>query len=164
MLSSTEVVETTTANVVADRELGHKLLNQYIVYEQIGKGMHGRVRRGRDTTTDEEVVRIRFFHRVHLALPESSSSRKAIKIVDRVSKHRGLPSSLRASPSMINTTEKGIRREIAIMKKCHHKHVVRLREVIDDKLKKKIFLGTPSFSPAVLLFSPPTPTSQSSNI
>ncbi|KAF9519692.1 hypothetical protein BS47DRAFT_1079468 [Hydnum rufescens UP504] len=119
MLSSTEVVETTTATVVADRELGHKLLNQYIVYEQIGKGMHGRVRRGRDTTTDEEV---------------------AIKIVDRVSKHRGLPSSLRASPSMINTTEKGIRREIAIMKKCHHKHVVRLREVIDDKLKKKIFL------------------------
>jgi hypothetical protein len=43
--------------------------------------------------------------------------------------------------AMLSTTELAVRREIAIMKKCHHKHVVRLREVIDDRLKKKIYLG-----------------------
>lgn len=42
---------------------------------------------------------------------------------------------------MLSTTEKAVRREIAIMKKCHHKNVVRLREVIDDRLKKRIYLG-----------------------
>ncbi|KDQ13554.1 hypothetical protein BOTBODRAFT_111440, partial [Botryobasidium botryosum FD-172 SS1] len=39
------------------------------------------------------------------------------------------------------STEAKIRREIAIMKKCHHKHVVPLREVIDDPLSDKIYLG-----------------------
>ena len=67
MLSSPEVVETATATVVADKELGHKLLNQYIVYEQIGKGMHGKVRRGQDSITGEDVVRVRFLHRAHPA-------------------------------------------------------------------------------------------------
>lgn len=42
---------------------------------------------------------------------------------------------------MLSTTEKAVRREIAIMKKCHHKNVVRLKEVIDDRLKKRIYLG-----------------------
>jgi serine/threonine protein kinase len=31
--------------------------------------------------------------------------------------------------------------EIAIMKRCHHKHVVKLIEVIDDAKSKKIFMG-----------------------
>jgi hypothetical protein len=37
--------------------------------------------------------------------------------------------------------EKKIKTEIALMKKCHHRHIVKLREVIDDPLNKKIFLG-----------------------
>ncbi|KAF8322711.1 kinase-like protein [Clavulina sp. PMI_390] len=41
---------------------------------------------------------------------------------------------------MHSTTERSVRREIAIMKKCNHKNVVRLIEVIDDPLKKKIYL------------------------
>ena len=40
-----------------------------------------------------------------------------------------------------SSTEAKIRREIAIMKKCHHEHVVKLLEVIDDESNKKIFLG-----------------------
>lgn len=68
---------------------------------------------------------------------------QAIKAVDRVQKHnKTLASATRnASRAMLSTTEKAVRREIAIMKKCHHKHVVRLREVIDDRLKKRIYLG-----------------------
>lgn len=34
-----------------------------------------------------------------------------------------------------------LRREIAILKKCRHPNVVRLREVIDAPASKKIYLG-----------------------
>lgn len=37
--------------------------------------------------------------------------------------------------------EQKIRREIAILKKCAHPHVVRLREVIDDPASRKIYMG-----------------------
>lgn len=38
-------------------------------------------------------------------------------------------------------SEQKIRREIAILKKCAHPHVVRLREVIDDPASRKIYLA-----------------------
>lgn len=41
----------------------------------------------------------------------------------------------------LGTTEAKIRKEIAIMKKCRHPHVVRLYEVIDDRSKEKIYMG-----------------------
>ncbi|KAF9037714.1 kinase-like protein, partial [Panaeolus papilionaceus] len=40
----------------------------------------------------------------------------------------------------LNTTELKIRKEIAIMKKLRHPHVVRLYEVIDDRMKEKIYM------------------------
>ncbi|KIM40661.1 hypothetical protein M413DRAFT_165880 [Hebeloma cylindrosporum] len=40
----------------------------------------------------------------------------------------------------LNTTEEKIRREIAIMKKLRHAHVVRLYEVIDDRIQDKIYI------------------------
>lgn len=36
--------------------------------------------------------------------------------------------------------ESKIRREIAILQKCHHPNVVRLREVIDDPESRKIYM------------------------
>jgi SNF1-activating kinase 1 len=41
----------------------------------------------------------------------------------------------------LETTEQKVRKEIAIMKKLRHPHVVRLFEVIDDRLKDKIYMG-----------------------
>lgn len=37
--------------------------------------------------------------------------------------------------------EQRVRREIAILQKCFHPHVVRLQEVIDDYSSKKIYMG-----------------------
>lgn len=41
-----------------------------------------------------------------------------------------------------NPSEQKIQREIAILKKCVHPHVVRLQEVIDDPASRKIYMGT----------------------
>ena len=64
--------------------------------------------------------------------------------VDRMSQMRRRP--LPASPHLpltdkLGTTEQKIKKEIAIMKKCNHPHVVRLLEVIDDELNEKIYMG-----------------------
>ena len=55
-------------------------------------------------------------------------------------------SAIQASPhtpltDRMGTAESKIRKEIAIMKKCRHAHVVRLLEVIDDRMKHKIYMG-----------------------
>ncbi|KAI0790022.1 kinase-like protein [Abortiporus biennis] len=54
---------------------------------------------------------------------------------------RNLPQSphLPVSQAM-STTEHKLRKEIAIMKKCRHPHVVRLLEVIDDQIRDSIYL------------------------
>ena len=50
----------------------------------------------------------------------------------------------------LGSTEHKIRKEIAIMKKLNHPHVVRLLEVIDDPLTDKIYMGAYS----ILVCSP----------
>ena len=50
----------------------------------------------------------------------------------------------------LGSQEYKIRKEIAVMKLCRHPHVVRLLEVIDDKLYQKVYMGqspSPSLSP-----------------
>jgi hypothetical protein len=42
----------------------------------------------------------------------------------------------------LNTTELKIKKEIAIMKKLSHPNVVSLFEVIDDRMKEKVYMGT----------------------
>ena len=44
----------------------------------------------------------------------------------------------------LETTEQKVRKEIAIMKKLRHPHIVRLFEVIDDRLKDRIYMGESS--------------------
>src|SRR5882762_9054121 len=65
-------------------------------------------------------------------------------------------SNIQASPhtpitDRLGTAENKIRKEIAIMKKCRHAHVVRLLEVIDDRMKHKIYLGEHATSSMLLL-------------
>ena len=67
---------------------------------------------------------------------------------DKMSKFRKQNQNLPTSPHLaltdrLGTTEHKIRKEIAIMKKCNHPHIVKLLEVIDDNLNEKIYMGTP---------------------
>lgn len=109
-----KVKETRHVYVDYDPISKRKVLNTYEILRDLGLGQHGKVKLARDTVTDRLV---------------------AIKIVDRNSKQRfGKLTKLGTSQ------EDKIRREIAIMKKCDHPHVVKLIEVLDDVTSRKIYL------------------------
>src|SRR5579859_7700394 len=111
--SGHHVTETHHITKEWDERTGAKRINRYEFLHTIGRGVHGKVKLAKDTKTDEYV---------------------AIKIVNRTTRKRlGRWNPMEA--------EQKIRREIAIMKKCVHPHVVALREVMDDPDSKKIYLG-----------------------
>lgn len=112
--------ETRHVSLEYDPILRRKVLNTYEILGEIGRGEHGRVKLARDLVHDELV---------------------AIKIVSRKSKH-DRPRLRRplAPDGGVHDAEAKIRREIAIMKRCHHKYIVRLREVLDDRSMYKIYL------------------------
>jgi serine/threonine protein kinase len=98
-----KVRETHKAYVDVDGLSGRKLINQYEVIDEIGRGVHGKVKLARSLETGEFV---------------------AIKIIQRFSKKRRL-GRVTVSP------EDKTKREIAILKKIRHANVVGLLEVID---------------------------------
>ncbi|KAJ4261679.1 hypothetical protein NW762_007117 [Fusarium torreyae] len=108
-----KVRETHKALIDSDTATGRKLINQYEVIEEIGRGMHGKVKLARNNDTGENV---------------------AIKIIPRFSKKRRLGKVTAKSPQ--DKTKK----EIAILKKIRHPNVVALLEVIDDPELKKIYM------------------------
>ncbi|KAG2219148.1 hypothetical protein INT45_002339 [Circinella minor] len=133
-----DVVMTNTINKDYDPATGNKLINKYMIIKEIGRGVHGKVKLAEDIETGELV---------------------AIKIVDKRTRRRQLGYSLLRGNSQqqvrsgldgfkkqtdlpqYRENEQKIRREIAILKKCVHPHVVRLREVIDDPASRKIYLA-----------------------
>jgi len=79
-----------------------------------------------------------------------------MKIVERSDPLRHQLNTIRRKPSIspsghtplteaIGETERQVRKEIVIMKKCRHPHVVKLLEVIDDKLTSKVYLSEHTF-------------------
>ena len=103
--------ETHVADVDVDPISGRKLVNHYEVVGELGRGVHGKVKLGRDLNSGQNV---------------------AIKIVDRFSKRRRLGKN--------TSHEDKIKREIAILKKARHPNIVGLLEVIDDPSKKKVYI------------------------
>lgn len=87
-------------------------------------------------------------HSIHGTPSGSGGKYWAIKILDRqprrklpgVKKLSGFP-ALAGEAKQISMTNEKLRKEIAILKKCRHPNVVRLREVIDAPASKKIYLG-----------------------
>ncbi|KAK5148860.1 hypothetical protein LTR04_000413 [Oleoguttula sp. CCFEE 6159] len=103
--------ETHIADVDVDPISGRKFINEYEIVDELGRGMHGKVKLGRSLQTGEYV---------------------AIKIVERYSKRRRL--------GRLGNAEEKVKREVAILKKARHPNVVALLEVIDDPAKKKVYI------------------------
>ncbi|KAI9801407.1 MAG: hypothetical protein M1825_003386 [Sarcosagium campestre] len=103
--------ETHIADVDIDPISGRKLLNQYEIIAELGRGVHGKVKLGRNLDKNEDV---------------------AIKIVNRYSKRRRL--------GKLGDPEDKVKKEVAILKKAIHDHVVALLELIDDPAKKKVYI------------------------
>ena len=100
---------------VADKDIdpisGRKLLNQYEIIDELGRGVHGKVKLGRNLEKGFEV---------------------AIKIVARYSKRRRL--------GKLGNPEDKVKKEVAILKKAIHPNVVTLLEVIDDPAIMKVYI------------------------
>ncbi|KAK6334302.1 hypothetical protein TWF730_003516 [Orbilia blumenaviensis] len=109
------VKETHLLDVDFDPISGRKSINSYEIINEIGRGVHGKVKLGRNLLGDHEFV--------------------AIKIVERNSRPR-----LGKVGQKKGSQEEKVKREIAILKKCRHPNVVRLIEVIDDPSSKKVYL------------------------
>ena len=90
---------------------GRKIINNYEFHGKLGSGAHGTVKLGRNLLTDEAV---------------------AIKIVRRFSKKVRLGKQ--------ETPEDRVKKEVAVLKKARHPHVVSLNEVIDDPVFNKVYL------------------------
>ncbi|EEA27815.1 hypothetical protein TMatcc_003895 [Talaromyces marneffei ATCC 18224] len=103
--------ETHTAEVERDLQTGNKLINEYEILEELGRGEHGKVKLGRHLITKQPV---------------------AIKIVQRYSKRRRL--------GKLGNPEDKVKKEVAILKKARHPNVVSLLEVIDDPNRQKVYI------------------------
>ena len=104
--------ETHIADVEFDAFTGRKIINNYEIIDELGRGTHGKVKFARDLTHPNAYV--------------------AIKIVERFSKRRKL--------GRLGTTEDKVKKEVAILKKARHPNVVALLEVIDDPSRKKVYI------------------------
>lgn len=103
--------ETKVADRGVDTFSGRKIINQYEIIEELGRGVHGKVKLARNLDTNEYV---------------------AIKVVQRYTKRRRLGKAT-------NQDDK-VKKEVAILKKVHHPNVVTLLEVIDDPEISKIYV------------------------
>jgi SNF1-activating kinase 1 len=115
--TSSRVKETHYVHVEYDPITRKRVLNTYEILRDLGSGQHGKVKLAKDIATGALV---------------------AIKIVDR----SGKPALMlnRLSRGKGQTQEDKIRKEIAIMKKCNHPHVVKLIEVLDAENSRKIYM------------------------
>jgi len=113
-----QVLETHYIQRYHNLQTGNPTINNYEILGDIGAGVHGRVKKAKESETGTIV---------------------AIKIINRQTKKR----LGRYDP---NEQENKIKREIAIMKKCHHPNIVNLIEVIDNPNHQKVYLGTKQVS------------------
>ncbi|ORZ21111.1 kinase-like domain-containing protein [Absidia repens] len=123
--TSSTVVTTNTVFKDYDPVTGNKIINgKYMIIRELGRGVHGKVKLAHSLETGEPV---------------------AIKIVDKRTRKRQLSHAFlrptqQLSSSIDKENEQKIRREIAILKKCVHPHVVQLMEIMEDPESNKIYM------------------------
>ncbi|TRM64579.1 kinase-like domain-containing protein [Schizophyllum amplum] len=108
-------------------------LNQYNIISVIGAGYHGKVYYAKKVK-DQYPVGVR---RVAIKALRRDTPQDRTRLLRR----NALPKSGHTPVGdKLGAAEPEIRREIAIMKKLTHAHVVRLYEVIDDRMQDKIYM------------------------
>lgn len=140
---STKVKETLDARITK-REDGVRMLNQYLLKEEIGRGSYGTVLLAEDSTNGKEYA-IKEFSKARLRKRNHSAILRRPKAGGRFgdsSSTRGrggrpILASRRSVTDIHKSEEDGnplflIRSEIAIMKKLDHENVIDLLEVLDD--------------------------------
>lgn len=105
-------VKVTNELVKSTEEDGTKLINHYVILDELGRGS---------------------CRKVKLAFDSIKSTMVAIKIVRRAAKSQFITSQ------QLNT-DMALEREIAVMKKMRHQNIVSLYEVIDDPEAQKLYL------------------------
>ncbi|KAG1905362.1 kinase-like domain-containing protein [Suillus fuscotomentosus] len=106
------------------------IVNQYLRGHRVGKGQHGEVWVCWDLSDDRRELAIK-------AVKRNNPRAEKMNMLRR----RNIPASSHTPlTEKLGSLEHKIRKEIAIMKKCRHGHVVRLLEVIDDKLNDRIYM------------------------
>ncbi|KAF9232951.1 kinase-like domain-containing protein [Melanogaster broomeanus] len=105
-------------------------VNQYLRSHRVGKGQHGEVWVCWDLSDNRREVAIK-------AVKRNNPRAEKLNLLRR----KNLPTSPHTPlTDKLSSLEQKIRKEIAIMKKCRHGHIVRLLEVIDDKLNERIYM------------------------
>lgn len=106
------------------------IVNQYLRGHRVGKGQHGEVWVCWDLSDNRRELAIK-------AVKRNNPRAEKMNMLRR----RNIPASSHTPlTEKLGSLEHKIRKEIAIMKKCRHGHVVRLLEVIDDKLNDRIYM------------------------
>ncbi|KAJ2557718.1 hypothetical protein EV175_001176 [Coemansia sp. RSA 1933] len=141
--STDAVHETHHMEVQHDPRTGRKMINQYMIIRELGRGTHGKVKLAFDTISGEyyAIKVIDKESQDRRLRPNANShnarrAREAAAAAAQGSGHRRSRGYLRID---FDKMEK-VKREIAILKKCRHPNVVRLREVIDDAHARRIYL------------------------
>ncbi|KAJ3078380.1 hypothetical protein HDU99_000613, partial [Rhizoclosmatium hyalinum] len=137
---------TTTKLVKAkDAATGIKLINNYAVVKEIGRGVHGKVKLAADTD-DGSLWAIKILDKRakkrfnRFAFPHSPHSLRNNSNTNNASSASSVNSLSNAMEAMHNAQFEKVKREIAILKKIRHPNIVGFREVIDDPDAEKVYI------------------------
>ncbi|CBQ69711.1 related to calcium/calmodulin dependent protein kinase C [Sporisorium reilianum SRZ2] len=130
-----------------DLDDGSTVINQYKVTDTIGRGAYGTVRKA-ELVEDPDVkfavkefgkTRLRKTHRSE-KLRKPTRERAAARPANRSDPTNAGSNAQQAEQDELKDPLTLIRHEIAILKKLHHPHVVKLFEVLDDPSKDSLYM------------------------
>ena len=129
----------------ADPVDGSVQVNQYVLMQELGQGAQGTVHLAYDTIK-QQVRAIKVIDRPTLLSSPGRPSVVGDYAVQSVTEPTGSPATNRSLVGSVRSRVEGSRRaaqlarEVAVMKRCRHRHLVQLHEVIDDPQHENMFL------------------------
>ena len=106
--------------IKTENEEGDKFYNGYKLLDYLGEGAFSKVK-----------------------LVEKNNQKYAMKVINRkklMSQKKGFGFKLNDDKVTIDNSLEDAMREIAILKKCNHKNVIKLYEILHDNKKNKLYL------------------------